>query len=73
MGEKWQYRAFVTGAVLSSVAYLSASINELYLDVRKLSQDGGPQVRRELDLLLDAWPRISRVPGLRPSLSGCAE
>jgi len=65
VSEKWQYRAFVTSAVLSSVAYLSASINELYLDVRKLSQDGGPQVRRELDLLVDAWPRISRVQVLQ--------
>ena len=63
--EKWQYRAFVSGAVLSSVAYLSASINELYLDVRKVSQEGQPQVRRELDLLLDAWPRISKVQVLQ--------
>lgn len=63
--EKWQYRAFVTAAVLSAVAYLSASINELYLDVRKLSQSGEPQVRRELDLLLAAWPRISRVQVLQ--------
>lgn len=63
--EKWQYRAFVTGAVLSSVAYLSASINELYLDVRKLSESGEPQVRRELNLLLDAWPRIARVQVLQ--------
>jgi hypothetical protein len=63
--EKWRYRAYVTSAVLSSVAYLSASINELYLEVRKLSQAGEPQVRRELDLLLDAWPRISRVQVLQ--------
>ena len=63
--EKWQYRAFVTAAVLSSVAYLSASINELYLDVRKLSGTGEPPLRRELNLLLDAWPRISRVQVLQ--------
>ena len=63
--EKWKYRAYVTGAVLSSIAYLSASINELYLDVRKLSESGEPQVRRELDLLLDAWPRIARVQVLK--------
>ena len=64
-GEKWRYRAYVTGAVLSSVAYLSASINELYLEVRKLSQSGEPHVRRELDLLVDAWPRISKVQVLQ--------
>ena len=63
--EKWQYRAFVTAAVLSSVAYLSASINELYLEVKKLSQPDQPQVRRELDLLIDAWPRIARVQVLQ--------
>lgn len=64
-GEKWRYRAYVSSAVLSSVAYLSASINELYLEVRKLSQSGEPGVRRELDLLMDAWPRISKVQVLQ--------
>jgi hypothetical protein len=63
--EKWRYRAYVTAAVLSSVAYLSASINELYLEVRKLSEPGQPHVRRELDLLVEAWPRISRVQVLQ--------
>jgi hypothetical protein len=63
--EKWMYRAFVTASVLSSVAYLSASINELYLEVRKLSNSGEPHVRRELDLLVEAWPRISRVQVLQ--------
>lgn len=64
-GEKWRYRAYVTAGVLSSVAYLSASINELYLEVRKLSQSGEPGVRRELDLLVEAWPRISKVQVLQ--------
>ena len=63
--DKWMYRAYVTAAVLSSVAYLSASINELYLEVRKLSQSGQPHVRRELNLLVEAWPRISRVQVLQ--------
>ena len=63
--DKWRYRAYVSAAVLSSVAYLSASINELYLEVRKLSQSGEPHVRRELDLLVDAWPRISKVQVLQ--------
>lgn len=63
--DKWRYRAYVTAAVLSSVAYLSASINELYLEVRKLSESGEPHVRRELDLLIEAWPRISRVQVLQ--------
>lgn len=63
--EKWRYRAYVTASVLSAVAYLSASINELYLEVRKLSESGEPHVRRELDLLIEAWPRISRVQVLQ--------
>lgn len=64
-GEKWRYRAYVSAAVLSSVAYLSASINELYLEVRKLSESEQPGVRRELDLLVEAWPRISKVQVLQ--------
>ncbi|MEO5590144.1 MAG: hypothetical protein ABIS03_11205 [Gemmatimonadaceae bacterium] len=63
--DKWRYRAYVTAAILSSIAYLSASINELYLEVRKLSQSGEPHVRRELDLLLQAWPRIAKVQVLQ--------
>jgi hypothetical protein len=63
--DKWRYRAYVTAAVLSSVAYMSASINELYLEVSKLSQAGQPTVRRELDLLIEAWPKISRVQVLQ--------
>lgn len=63
--DKWRYRAYVTGAVLSAVSYLSASINELYLDLRKLSASDQPGLRRELDLLVEAWPRISRVQVLQ--------
>jgi hypothetical protein len=63
--EKWRYRASVTAAVLSSVAYLSACINELYLEVRKLGQEGDSQMRRELDLLVQAWPTIARVQVLQ--------
>ena len=63
--DKWRYRAYVTASVISAVAYLSASINELYLEVRKLSQSGEPHVRRELDLLIEAWPRISKVQVLQ--------
>ena len=62
---KWQYRAYVTAAEISSVAYMSASINELYQDVKKVSRSGEPQVRRELDLLVEAWPRISRAQVLQ--------
>lgn len=63
--EKWRYRASVTAAVLSCVAYLSACINELYLDVRKLGSGGESQMRRELDLLVQAWPRIARAQVLQ--------
>jgi hypothetical protein len=63
--EKWRYRASVTAAVLSSVAYLSACINELYLDLRKLRQSDEPQMRHELDLLVQAWPRIARAQVLQ--------
>lgn len=63
--QKWRYRAAVTASVLSAVAYLSASVNELYLDVRKLGQEEAGQIRRELDLLVQAWPKISRVQVLQ--------
>lgn len=63
--KKWRYRASVTAAVLSSVAYLSACINELYLDIRKLSQEEESKMRMELDLLVQAWPRIARAQVLQ--------
>jgi hypothetical protein len=63
--EKWRYRASVTAAVLSAVAYLSACINELYLDVRKLGEGNESKMRMELDLLVKAWPRIARAQVLQ--------
>ncbi len=63
--EKWRYRAYVTGAVLSASAYLEASINELYLELQKLSATGDPPLRDELALLLRAWPQIVRAPVLQ--------
>lgn len=62
--ERWKYRAYVTSSVLSATAFLEASINELYLEIRKLSQPGELPLRRELSLLVQAWPQIARAPVL---------
>lgn len=63
--EKWQYRAYVTGSVLSAAAYLEASINELYLELTKISQTGDAPLRHELALLIRVWPQIVRAPVLQ--------
>ncbi|MEO8194281.1 MAG: hypothetical protein ABI681_10560 [Gemmatimonadales bacterium] len=63
--EKWRYRAYVTASVLSAAAFLQASINELYLELQKLSESGQPQLRRELAELVRVWPQIVRAPVLQ--------
>lgn len=62
--EKLQHRAHVTAAVLAAAAFLEASINELYLELQKLSQSGQPQLRRELAMLPRVWPQIVGAPVL---------
>lgn len=62
--EELQHRAHVTAAVLAAAAFLEASINELYLELQKLSQSGQPQLRRELAMLPRVWPQIVGAPVL---------
>ena len=63
--EKWKYRANITAAVLSSAAFLEASINELYLELQKVTHSEDSHLRHELALLVNAWPQIVRSPVLQ--------
>ena len=64
-GEKWRYRAYVTAAVLSAAAFLEASINELYLELQKVTHSEDSHLRHELALLVNAWPQIVASPVLQ--------
>lgn len=63
--EKWRYRAYVTAAVLSSAGFLEASINELYLELQKVTESEDSHLRHELALLVSAWPQIVASPVLQ--------
>jgi hypothetical protein len=63
--EKWRYRAYVTAAVLSAAGFLEASINELYLELQKVTQSEDSHLRHELALLVSAWPQIVASPVLQ--------
>jgi hypothetical protein len=63
--EKWRYRAYVTAAVLSAAGFLEASINELYLEIQKVTKSGDSHLRHELSLLIGAWPKIVKAPVLQ--------
>ena len=63
--EKWRYRAYVTAAVLSAAGFLEASINELYLELQKVTQSEDSHLRHELSLLVNAWPQIAKSPVLQ--------
>jgi hypothetical protein len=65
LDDKWRYRAYVTAAVLSSAGFLEASINELYLELQKVTKSGDSQLRHELALLVNAWPQIVSSPVLQ--------
>ena len=62
--EKWRYRAYVTAAVLSAAGFLEASINELYLELQKVTNSEDSHLRHELALLVSAWPQIVSSPVL---------
>ncbi|HVF38913.1 MAG TPA: hypothetical protein VM939_03360 [Gemmatimonadaceae bacterium] len=62
--DRLKHRAFVSAAVLSAASFLEASINELYLELQKLSQSSQPQLRRELAMLPRVWPQIVSSPVL---------
>jgi hypothetical protein len=63
--EKWRYRAYVSAAVLSSAGFLEAAINELYLELQKVTQSEDSHLRHELALLVSAWPKIVKSPVLQ--------
>lgn len=63
--EKWRYRAYVTAAVLSSSGFLEAAINELYLELQKVTHSEDSHLRHELALLVKAWPQIVKSPVLQ--------
>jgi len=62
--DKLSHRAFATAAVFSAASFLEASINELYLELQKLSQSSQAPLRRELEMLPRVWPQIVTSPVL---------
>jgi len=63
--EKWRYRAYVTAAILSAAGFLEAAINELYLELQKVTNSEDSHLRHELALLVNAWPQIVKSPVLQ--------
>lgn len=60
-----QHRAYVTGAILSAVAFLEASINELYLEVQDhLVNGSNGGKRRVLAVPAHFWSAGARPPVL---------
>lgn len=58
-----RHRAYVTAAILASVAFLEASINELYFDLQELEPSNGTQpLNGLLARLPDVWPAAERSP-----------
>jgi len=51
-----RHRACVTGAIVSSVAFLESSINELYLEFQRAGDDGSPIPTRAHTQLETLWP-----------------
>lgn len=60
-----RHRAYVSAAILASVAFLEASINELYLDLQEFEpSDGAQPLSRLLARLPEVWPAAERSPVL---------
>ena len=58
-----RHRAYVTAAILASVAFLEASINELYFDLQEIEPSNGTQpLNGLLARLPDVWPAAERSP-----------
>jgi hypothetical protein len=58
-----RHRAYVTGAIFSSVAFLDCSINELYLESRRAGRNGTSlQPTRAHTLLAKLWPSVEFSP-----------
>lgn len=58
-----RHRSYVTAAILASVAFLEASINDLYVELEELNAaDDGEAPNRMLARLPQVWPAIERSP-----------
>ncbi len=57
-----RHRAWVTGAIVSSVAFLESSINELYLEFERAGDDGSPMPTRAHTQLETLWPSAEGAP-----------
>lgn len=57
-----RHRACVTGAIVSSVAFLESSINELYLEFERAGDDGSPIPTRAHTQLETLWPTAEGAP-----------
>jgi hypothetical protein len=58
-----RHRSYVTAAILASVAFLEASINELYAEMEELNEtEGSGPSNRMLARLPQVWPAIERSP-----------
>jgi hypothetical protein len=57
-----RHRAYVIGTVLSSAAFLEASINELYLEVQDHTANGTSGGRRVLAVPAHFWSAVARPP-----------
>jgi hypothetical protein len=57
-----RHRASVTGAIVSSVAFLESSINELYLEFERAGDDGSPIPTRAHTQLETLWPSAEGAP-----------
>jgi hypothetical protein len=61
--ERWWHRAYVSGAVFTTAAFLEASINELYRELQDLTQSGQQRLPpRANTLLLRVWPEVVGSP-----------
>ena len=57
-----RHRASVTGAIVSSVAFLESSINELYLEFQRAGDDGSAIPTRAHTELETLWPSAEGAP-----------
>jgi hypothetical protein len=57
-----RHRACVTGAIVSSVAFLESSINELYLEFERAADDGSSVPSRAHTQLAALWPSSDASP-----------
>lgn len=60
-----RHRASVTGAIVSSVAFLESSINELYLEFQRAGDDGSAIPTRAHTQLEILWPSTDGAPLMR--------